>query len=331
MRIAIIGSGALGSLFAARLSLVAEVTMVGTWAAQLAAIEAGGLTLLAPEGPLRAPLRVVRDPAKASPADVALILVKSYQTERAARFAATALAGEGFALTLQNGLGNREIVAATLGSERALSGTTSEGATVVRPGVVRHAGRGLTYVARPEGDQEQVGALATLFEEAGFVTRLVADVERLLWDKLAINAAINPLTALLEVPNGFLIENDRARSVMEQAALEVAAVARALGITLADDESVRRARAVVLATAGNRSSMLQDVESGRPTELEAITGAVVSRAEGAGVAVPVNTALLRLLRLKLAGAAWQAEIPTLPAAERALVASLIQKDAGEAT
>jgi len=324
MNLAIIGTGALASLFATRLAPLADVTMAGTWAAQLAAIRDQGLTLVSPDGRRRTvSVPVTEDPGRAAPADVALILVKSYQTERAAHFAAAALAPAGFALTLQNGLGNVETLAATLGPARALAGTTSEGATMLRPGVVRHAGRGLTYLARPAGEPQAVAALAVLFEEAGFVTHLTGDVQGLLWGKLAVNAGINPLTALLEVPNGFLAENAHARALMEAAAREVATLAQMRHISLPYDDAARRTYEVAVATAANRSSMLQDVQNGRPTELEAITGAVVRLAREHDLSVPANAALLMLLRQKLAGAAWPPPLAALPSSLRPHFAALL--------
>ncbi|MDT8306210.1 MAG: 2-dehydropantoate 2-reductase, partial [Anaerolineae bacterium] len=201
MNVAIIGSGAMGSLFAARLAPLVTVTMIAHWPPQVAALNTGGLTLEEPDGrhvhlPPGA-LRVTSEPAGVAPADVALVLVKSYQTERAAGEAAAVLALHGLAVTLQNGLGNREKLAAAVGSGRALAGTTSEGATLLAPGQVRHAGRGPTYLGVSPAQRAPAAALATLLEEAGFATHLEDDVEALLWAKVAVNAGINPLTALL--------------------------------------------------------------------------------------------------------------------------------------
>jgi 2-dehydropantoate 2-reductase len=303
MRIAIIGIGAMGCLFGAKLSRVAEVTLVGHWPAQLAALHEHGLRLIDPDGRSRTlPLSATDDPKTLAPADLALILVKSYQTAQAAVVAQQLLAPHGVALTLQNGLGNLEQLTAVLGPKRANLGITSEGAALLEPGVVRHAGTGHTTFADPrrtappepvEGAIE--GAIyprqiAELFAAAGFATSLSPHVAGLVWGKLAVNAGINPLTAVLQVPNGFLAENATARQLMQLAAQEVAKVAAAQNIQL-PFEAAAQALAVAKATAANHSSMRQDVANGRPTEIGAICGAVVAAGRRCGVATPVNGVL----------------------------------------
>jgi 2-dehydropantoate 2-reductase len=310
MRIAIIGSGAMGSLFAARLAPLAELAMVAHWPPQLAALRSTGLALEEPDGRriylTRGDLHVTTDAGSVAAVDVALVLVKSYQTARAASEAATLLAPDGLALTLQNGLGNLELLAEAAGGDRAVAGTTSEGATLLAPGLVRHAGRGLTYlcVCVP-GQRSRLAALATLLEEAGFATRLDDDVESLLWAKVAVNAGINPLTALLRTPNGFLAQHEPARALMTAAAEEAAAVAVALGCRQTLPLAGERVLQVAQATAANTSSMLQDRLNGRRTELEAITGAVVAHATAQGVPAPVNAALLHLARANERGEPWR--------------------------
>jgi 2-dehydropantoate 2-reductase len=310
MRIAIIGSGAMGSLFAARLAPLVELIMVAHWEPQLAALQGSGLTLEEPDGRrVHLPpgeLQVTTDAGSVAAVDLALVLVKSYQTARAASEAATLLAPDGLALTLQNGLGNLELLAEAVGGDRAVAGTTSEGATLLEPGLVRHAGRGLTYlcVCVPE-QRSRLAALATLLEEAGFATRLDDDVESLLWAKVAVNAGINPLTALLGTPNGFLAQHEPARALMMAAAEEAAAVAAALGCRQTLPPAGERVLQVAQATAANTSSMLQDRLNGRRTELEAITGAVVAHATTQGVPAPVNTALLHLARANERGEPWR--------------------------
>lgn len=292
MRVLVIGIGAMGCLFAGRLSPCAEVTMLGRWPEQVRALRENGLTLIDPAGETSTiPVQVATETAGLPPVDLVLVLVKSYQTERAAQQAAAVLGEEGVVLTLQNGIGNREKLAAAVGPGRALAGTTSDGANVVRPGVVRHAGYGQTYLGG-----ERLRPVVDLFRAAGFRTEVTDNVQGLLWGKLAVNAGINPLTALLRLPNGYLAENPTARALMIAAADETATVAQAKGIVLADADAGQRALEVAQATAENFSSMLQDVQNGRETEIEAITGAVVRAGREAGVPVPVNTLLYHMCR-----------------------------------
>lgn len=328
MRLLIAGSGAMGSLFAARLAALVDLAILAHWPPQLTALQRDGLTLEKPDGRrLYLPAEAYSASADVSTlgaVDVALVLVKSYQTTRTAREVAAVLAPDGLAVTLQNGLGNLETLAGAVGRDRAVAGSTSEGATLLEPGLVRHAGRGLTTlcVCAP-AQRRPLAALAALFEQAGFDTRLGDDVESMLWSKVAVNAGINPLTALLGVRNGFLAEHEAARALMLAAAEEAEAVAVALGHHPAQPSAGERVLQVAQATAANRSSMLQDRLNGRPTELEAITGAVVARAAAQGVPTPVNAALLLLARAAEQGQDWRALLPGVkPLAVQALFARL---------
>jgi 2-dehydropantoate 2-reductase len=223
-------------------------------------------------------------------ADLVLLLVKSYQTMAAVSIVRELMVPGALALTLQNGLGNLELLQTEVGEARASAGVTSEGANIVRPGVVRHAGRGITYLA---GDR--MAETAALFREAGFETHVKESVAGLVWGKLAINAGINPLTALLRQPNGFLAENPAARELMQRAAREVATIAPAyIGDEFPYADAGAAALQVAMATSANMSSMLQDVLNGRPTEIDAITGAVVRLAMECGVPAPTNVFLAHL-------------------------------------
>lgn len=321
MRIAVVGVGAMGCLFGAKLSQVAEVTLVGHWPAQLSALRQRGLLLVQPDGRSQTiHLPVTNDPQTAAPADLALILVKSHQTQQAAAAAQQLLSAGGMALTLQNGLGNLEKLTAVLGQDRANLGITSEGAALLEPGVVRHAGTGHTYIADSAETAVSPQAVVALFQAAGFQTSLAANAAGLVWGKLAVNAGINPLTAILQVPNGFLAENEAARRLMQKAAAEVAQVAAAQGIRLPFADAAVQALAVAQATAANHSSMRQDLANGRLTEIGAICGVVVDYGRRFAIPTPVNAvlqtavqqaeqgiwpdastpeAVLRLLRLKI--------------------------------
>lgn len=295
MKIAIIGIGAMGSLFGAHLHSLADVTLLGEWPEQLAALRENGLLVEMADGRThRTPLRATNIVAAATPADLALILVKSHKTAAAANVARQVLAEDGLTLTLQNGLGNLETLAHELTPHPAALGITSAGAAMAGPGHVRVAGMGHTYLAPPTGPGARVtlAEVAALFQQAGFPTDLTDNPISLVWGKLAINAGINPLTALLRVPNGYLAEEPAARAIMFQAANEAAAVAQAQGITLPYADAAQRTLEVARGTATNQSSMLQDILRGARTEIEAICGAVVAYGREYHVPTPVNAVLL---------------------------------------
>ena len=290
----ITGTGALASLFGARLAAAGvEVTMLGSWPEGLAALRAHGVRLVEADGAQRAwPVRIAADPAECRGIPYALVLVKAWQTERAAQQLAACLPADGLALTLQNGWGNREALEQALGPDRVALGTTTLGATLLAPGVVRAGGQGPVTL----GSHPRVQPLANLLRAAGFDVRLANDVAGLAWGKLVINAAINPLTALLRAPNGQLLERPEARALMGLAASEAAAAGLAQGLHLPFDDPVAAAEDVARRTAVNHSSMYQDVQRGRPTEIDAICGAVVQAGQRVGVATSVNRTLWLLVR-----------------------------------
>ena len=291
----------MGSLLGAYLGDVADVTLIGCWPEQVIAIRERGLWLEHPDGRLshHRPA-ITNEPAATDLFDVALVVVKSRQTLAAAKTIAPVLQPDGLAITLQNGLGNCATMRGELGESRASLGVTAEGATMLEPGRVRHAGHGPTHFGRDAVlGSPQLALLPQVvaqFERAGFEAHLVDEMDSLVWGKLAVNAAINPLTALLRVPNGFLVQNEALVKLMSLAAHEVVAVAAAQGITLPYPDAAERAMEVARATAHNRSSMLQDVDRGAPTEVEAICGAVARVGRDFGVPTPLNVKLCRLVR-----------------------------------
>jgi len=295
-KILIVGTGAMASLFAARLAGVAEVTLLGTWDAGLDALEARGVRLVEIDATEESfPVRVARSPQGCARAKMAIVLVKAWQTHRAADQLAECLHPQGIVLTLQNGLGNREILEDALGVERVGFGVTTTGATILEPGRVRSGGEGPIHF-RPH---PSMIPLVELLTKAGFEMDPVEDVQGLLWGKLVINAAINPLTALLEVPNGALLASSSIMDVMVNAAEETAAVAAALSVKLPFDDPGAQVMDVARGTGENSSSMLQDIRRGAPTEIDAISGAIVREGERAGISTPINWTLWQLVQGKV--------------------------------
>lgn len=296
MRITIIGAGAMGSLFGGLLSSVAAVDLLDPWREHVEAIRREGLRLVEPDGEQVIPLAATTDPGQITPADLAIVFLKSHQTEWGAEIARGILKPDGMALTLQNGLGNRDVLARVLGAGRAWQGVTAHGATLLGPGKVRHAGRGPTHLeTRPEiaGRAQQVAAL---FQQAGIETHLSPDLDSLIWGKLVVNVGINALTGILRVPNGMLREIGPACALMDAAVEEAMQVVRAKGIRLPYDDAIQKVHDVSAATGANRSSMLQDVLRGSLTEIDVINGAIVREAGALGLPAPVNKMLTELIK-----------------------------------
>jgi len=289
MDIAVFGAGSLGSLLGGLLAREHAVTLVGR-DPHVSRVQADGLRI---EGAVETTVFPDADTEPPTEADLAVVCVKSFDTDEAA----TALTGTDleWCLSLQNGMGNEELLADRLDAT-VLAGTCTYGAMLDSPGVVRCTGVGETVLGPREGGHSEVAdRVGGAFADAGVVTAVAADMPRRLWEKLSVNAGINATTALADIDNGALLGAD-ANAVATTAAREVAAVARADGVDLSADDAAAALEAVADATAENTSSMRQDVLAGRRTEVDAINGYVVDRGEELGVDVPVNTTLARLLR-----------------------------------
>lgn len=293
MNITVIGAGAMGSLLGFYLSSAANVTLLDPWRAHVDAINAAGLRCEHDGTEDVRRLRATTSTADAGPCDIALVLVKAQQTPWAAQ-QAQIINPRLLAMTLQNGVGNSEALATVLGAERVGQGVTSLGATLLGPGHVRHAGHGPTvFGSAPNAEAAQ--ALAALFTQCGLPAECTDDLDALVWGKLLVNVGINALTALLQVPNGVLAEEPTARSLLELAVAEAAAVAAARGVALPYADPLEHVLEVARVTGANRSSMLQDVLRGNPTEIATINGAVAGEGARLGIDTPMNTLLTALV------------------------------------
>ena len=292
----IVGTGALACLFAARLSASGvPVTMLGTWKEGLAALRLHGVMLVRPSGKIEKFEVDVIEPGDEFKAKFALLLVKSWQTERAVNNLVDVLELDGLALTLQNGLGNYEVMAEVLGEERSALGSTTTGATLLSSGRVRPGGDGVISL----GKHPNIGPLKEIMKGAGFAVEDADDLDALVWSKLVINTAINPLTAVLEVANGELIRRSSAKELMGKLAIETAEVAETLGVKLTFTDPVQAAEAVAERTDSNHSSMYQDIIRGAPTEIDAICGAVTKVGDGLGIDTPANKIMHQLIKAKI--------------------------------
>ncbi len=290
MRIVVVGAGSLGSLVGGFLAEHHEVTLLGR-TPQVRAIRQRGLRITGRLERSVYPAAVTEPPPSA---DLAVVTVKSYDTETVGeQLSPMALEAT---LSLQNGMGNESILADALACP-VLAGTCTYGAKLEKPGVVECTGLGsVTLGPRHGGESSVATRVGTAFETSALQTAVVPDMPTRLWEKLAVNAGINPTTALAGVENGALLEGP-AGDIADAAATEAARVARAEGIDLQPDRATERLQAVAQATASNHSSMRQDLEAGNRTEIDAINGYVVDHATDP---VPVNETLAGLVT------AWEA-------------------------
>ena len=284
MKIAVVGPGALGCLYAVRFARAGhKVTLVDHEPTRASILRERGVMIDSPDGPFSIRIPVALSPAE-SP-DLTLVLVKSHST------ASAWLPSRGPVLTLQNGLGNAECIASRIGDGQVLAGVTYQAATLIEPGLVRHVAEGATEYGPWAGCDSDV---EEAFLSSGLETHLVSDPREAIWRKAVINAAINPVSALLELPNGRIPDHPEGRWLLESLAREAARVAEAEGYPVLDAEG--QAVAICRATSCNLSSMLQDRMAGRRSELEALTGWIVRRGKIHGMDISVSETVWNLVK-----------------------------------
>jgi 2-dehydropantoate 2-reductase len=298
MRITVIGPGSVGLLWASRLARAgASMGILDHRPERAALLDAEGIRLEDAQGETHLLVPASADPRQAlAGTDLALVCVKAYHTQTVANTLAKHLPAQARALTLQNGAGNVETLVQALGERRVLGGITSEGATLLGTGRVRHAGQGQTHLGPSQGAADDFcRELAALFNRAGFACQVAEGVQNLIWTKLIINVGINALTAILGVPNGRLLELPASRELMARAVAEALAVGQALGVAFLHPDMQETVAEVAQRTAANISSMLQDTRAGRRTEVEFINGYVVAAGKALSLACPINQTLTSLV------------------------------------
>jgi len=284
-RVAVIGPGALGCLFAARFALAdMDVCLIDHDENRAARLLKQGILVETEGAIMKAHPQVVTSYSEVP--DLILVLTKSHATP------SISLPPEAPVLTLQNGLGNAECLAARCGGSRILAGATSEAAHLLAPGHVCHAARGITTFGAWEGCNTHMAL--ELLQRAGFEAVLTSTPRWTLWWKAVISAAVNPLTALLNVPNGALLENPESRSLLHGLAGEAILTAQMDGIYFKED-MLETVETVCRATGTNISSMLQDIRNGKQTEIDAISGEILRRAGAAELHLPQTQVAYRLI------------------------------------
>lgn len=292
MRICVFGAGALGSALGGLLAGNHEVILVGR-KAHVKAIRNDGLILL---GDRRGRVRVsaAESLADVEPTELVVLTTKAYDTQDAVALLRPWAEERTKILTLQNGLGNLELLRRWKG-RRAFGGVTTMGATLLGPGRVRIAGLGKTVVGT-DADARGARAIAEALTSSGIPTSTTSDIVGEIWGKAIVNACINPVTAVLRVTNGRLLESAVIRRLLSEVCEECVAVALREGVCLSVRELQKKAFKIARDTARNRSSMLQDVGNGKPTEIHQINGAFAALGDRHGVKTPLNDVLAAMVR-----------------------------------
>jgi 2-dehydropantoate 2-reductase len=299
MRIAILGgAGAMGGIFGAWLSRAGhDVTLIDVARPAIEAINAHGLVVEERDG--TAPVFRVRatdEPATVGPVDLIVNFVKCYHTQAAVTSARPMIGPDTAILSLQNGWGNVDRIAAVAGRERVIVGLTYHGGTLLGPGRLKHPGQGMTYLGELSGEiSPRLRAVDGALRGAGFETTLSPRILDEVWKKLALNCCTLPTSALLRFFAHELVAYPAARDAMAQILAEVVAVAAAKGIALDYDERWSAITGLLEKAIGGKASMLQDVEAGRRTEIEVINGAIADAGRATGIATPANDLMVAMI------------------------------------
>ncbi|MGI6703571.1 MAG: ketopantoate reductase family protein [Clostridia bacterium] len=296
MKISVIGSGAMGSLYGGYLSQKNEVYLLDVWEEHINTINNKGLIIDENDG--SSSIFTPRAFTKAEDigvVDLAIVFVKSIMTEAAMEANKALIGKDTIVMTLQNGYGNGDDIMKFVPKEQVIIGTTGHGCTIKGPGHIFHAGQGPTHIGAMGGGQGNALKVAKILEECGFETDVSDEVFRLVWSKLFVNVGINAVTSLLGDVNSCIVENPYANAAARNLVAEAVVVANADGMRFEIEKEFENVCTVARRTGANHSSMLQDVINRRRTEILKINGAIVKKAKELGVEAPYNTIITDMI------------------------------------
>lgn len=301
MKIVVVGAGAMGSLFAGYLGgRENEVWAYDIWGEHTESIRRHGLRMVRGGAERRVRLHATTDPAEPGPADLVLLFVKYGDTRRAVRDSLSMIAGHTSVLTLQNGIGNVEIIREFVPEDRVLFGLTTLTSELLGPGLIEESfhGRGETYLWPLNGrvDDRAEGICAEL-NRCGIHSVLAPDVELRIWKKLIVNACYNTLSAIVGLKVGDLIDEPDIWPALEGTVSEIVQIAQRRGIPLEEGEAQAFLKQVGEEARNHYPSMLIDVQRQRRTEIECLNGTIVRDGERFGVPTPFNRVLYGIIRV----------------------------------
>lgn len=299
MKIAVVGPGALGCLVAGFIKSKTgeDVWLLDNRPERAKSISESGIHIEGVSGSHTVKIDATANTKEIGPVELAIICVKSYSTEDACKDIKDIVSDKTSILTLQNGIGNVQILNDYFGEEKVVAGVTSHGSTLVGTGHVRHAGKGDTIIGKADGRlSSELKAIAGIMTKAGFPVKVSKDIDSVIWSKLIISVGINALTAITRLNNGKVVVYDEARGILRSAVQEATKVVKRKRIKLSYDDPIQKVESVAKATATNVSSMLQDILGKKRTEIDFINGAIVRQGKAMGIPTPVNEMLTGLVK-----------------------------------
>jgi 2-dehydropantoate 2-reductase len=295
MKIGIAGAGAMGSMFAFFFKKANIDIAVFEKDKNTVDYYKKGVLFIVDRKEEKAVFEISASPDILKDRSIIFIFVKSYDTEGAIKIIAPEINKESIIVTLQNGIGNKEIIGKYIPDKRIVYGSTSIGVTRVNSGTIRLGGMGDIVIG---GEDNPVRSIEQVLELAGLKTIITDNADIAIWKKAIINAGINPLGALLEIPNGKIISNEFARRIQEQIVMEAVLIAQTIGLSFNQEEMVQQTINVCEKTSSNLCSMLQDIMAKRRTEIDSINGILIEYAKKNSISAPFNEVIYNLIKAK---------------------------------
>ena len=298
MKITIIGPGALGTLLATNLIRAKnEVCLLDNNPERAKRLSRDNIRLEGVSGGYKTRINATTDIKEIGTPEAIFLCVKSYDTESALKGIKHLLGENTYVISLQDGLGNLQLISEYVDSDRIIGGVTSQGATLMDEGCVRHTGKGETVIGQDSGKiLGGIREISSILGKANFPTKISKDINSVIWSRLIINVGINALSAITRLKNGMLVKNEYTREVMRRAVSEAVKVAKRKRVKLMYDDPIQKVEAVCRATADNLSSMLQDVLNRRQTEIDFMNGAIIRQAKSLNIKTPTNEMLTELIK-----------------------------------
>lgn len=296
MRIAVIGAGAMGSIYGCHLSLNNQVYMVDTAADIVEHIQKEGIRLLESCGDRIYHPSAVTDTEGMMPVDLVLLFVKSLYSKSALEKNLSLIGPETYVMTLQNGSGHEDILEEFVRKDHIIIGTTEDNGAVLGPGNIKRGGTGKTNVGMLTEDEEQfLPKLKEAFDSCGFSVVIHSNIRQLIWNKLFTNVSLSAVTGILLVDMGYIAANEHAWFLTACLIKEAAAVARGLGLEADDEEIMANVKKTSEMSPNGCTSIRADLQNGRKTEVDTISGSVVRAGKKCGIPVPAHEFVVEMV------------------------------------
>ena len=296
MKIAVLGAGAMGSIYGGHLSMNNDVYMIDKKEDLVEKISADGLKLYENDKDVIYHPKALLSSEGIGEVDLVIIFVKALYS-RAALMENKAIIGDNtYVLTLQNGAGHEDIIEEFVPKERIIIGTTEDNGAILDNGYVRRGGKGKTNIGMLVEDKNgMLDKVKECFDGCGFDTHIYSNIQQLIWDKLFTNVSLSALTGVLQVPIGFIAEDEYAWNMTVTLIKEAMQVAKAMGLEFDEDEMIERVRNTSINSPEGRTSICADLKAGRLTEVNTISGAVVKAGDRLGVPVPSHKMIVNMV------------------------------------